>query len=227
MALQSGQHGDGDGDRIFLVGFSRGAYTVRSVAGVMSHCGIPRYLPDGSPLRRDPKSIHKLAEHAIKDVYQFCPSCNRRETRGYWQFLMETRDAIAAQFRKLCGCALVTSGVELANVVPYFIGVFDTVAALGHKYLGPALVALGVAILLGPHYLGDVLEPIFPWAGWAARILSYLGVATRCPNERLLFYEDHVGFSKYSTSARRTCDLIQGCFCISPEMMPSHPALMR
>ena len=167
-----------DGDRIFLVGFSRGAYTVRSVAGVMSHCGIPRHLPDGSPLRRDPSSIHKLAEHAVKDVYQFCPSYNRRETRGYWQFLMETRDAIAGQFRKQYACSLVANGVEQANVVPYFIGVFDTVAALGHKYLGPALVALGVAILLGLHYVGGVLEPIFPWAGWAAWILSYFGVAT-------------------------------------------------
>jgi uncharacterized protein (DUF2235 family) len=28
-------------DRIFLVGFSRGAYTVRSLGGVMSYCGAP------------------------------------------------------------------------------------------------------------------------------------------------------------------------------------------
>jgi len=28
-----------DGDRVFLIGFSRGAYTVRSLAGVMSYCG--------------------------------------------------------------------------------------------------------------------------------------------------------------------------------------------
>jgi hypothetical protein len=166
-----------EGDRIFLIGFSRGAYTVRSVAGVMSYCGIPRHLPDGSPLRRDSKSIRKLAEHAVKNVYQFCPSYNRKETRGYRQFLMETRDAIAAQFRKRYGCSLVASGAEQANVVPYFIGVFDTVAALGHKYLGPALVVLGVAALFGLHFVGGVLEPTFPWAGWAARILSYVGVA--------------------------------------------------
>ena len=48
---------------------------------------------------------------------------------------METRDATAAQFRKKYGCSLVANGVEQANVVPYFIGVFDTVAALGHKYM--------------------------------------------------------------------------------------------
>jgi hypothetical protein len=43
----------------------------------MTYCGVPRHMPDGSPLRRDPKSIHKLAEHAVKDVYQFCPSYSR------------------------------------------------------------------------------------------------------------------------------------------------------
>jgi hypothetical protein len=166
-----------EGDRIFLVGFSRGAYTVRSVAGVMSSCGVPRHMPDGSPLRRDPKSIHKLAEHAVKDVYQFCPSYSRKIT-GYSQFLLETRDAISAQFRQQYGSSVVVEGVERANVFPYFIGVFDTVAALGHKYLGPALVAFGIALLFGLHWLGNVLEPVFPWAGWAAWILSYLGVAT-------------------------------------------------
>lgn len=166
-----------EGDRIFLIGFSRGAYTVRSVAGVMTYCGIPRHMPDGSPLRRDPKSIHKLAEHAVKDVYQFCPSYSRKKSGGYRQFLLETRDAIAAQFRQQYGSSLVANGVERANVFPYFIGVFDTVAALGHKYLGPALVAAGIALLIGLHWGGGALEPFFPWAGWAARILSYLGVA--------------------------------------------------
>ena len=116
-----------EGDRIFLIGFSRGAYTVRSVAGGMTHCGVPRHMPDGSPLRRDPKSIHKLAEHAVKDVYQFCPSYSRK-ILGYRQFLLKTRDAIATQFRQHYGSTTTVNGAEHANVFPYFIGVFDTVA---------------------------------------------------------------------------------------------------
>ena len=95
-----------------MIGFNRGAYTVRSVAGLMSYCGIPRHLHDGAQLRRDPKSVHKHAEHGVKDVYQFCPSHNRKDIRGHGQFLMETRDAIAAQFRKQYGSSLVTNGVE-------------------------------------------------------------------------------------------------------------------
>ncbi len=163
-----------EGDRIYLIGFSRGAYTVRSVAGVMAYCGIPRRLPDGSPLRRDPKSIHELAEHAVKHVYQFCPSYSRKDPNGYRQFLLKARDAIAAEFRRQYGSSQTVGAVEQANVFPYFIGVFDTVAALGHKYLGLALVALGIALLIAVHWLGSV----FPWAAWGAWVLSYIGLAT-------------------------------------------------
>ncbi|UGX91764.1 DUF2235 domain-containing protein [Bradyrhizobium barranii subsp. barranii] len=166
-----------EGDRIFLLGFSRGAYTVRSVAGVLSQCGIPRNMPDGSALRRDPKSIHELAEHAVKDVYQFCPSYSRKDAHGYWKFLMDTRAAIAADFRRQHGSSKTVNNIEQANVVPYFIGVFDTVAALGHKYLGRALFGLCAAILIGVHFLGVWLEPTYPWAGHLTRDLSYFGVA--------------------------------------------------
>src|SRR5258706_5957038 len=43
------------GDRISLIGFSRGAYTVRSLAGVISYCRIPRQLSGCTPLRLDPE----------------------------------------------------------------------------------------------------------------------------------------------------------------------------
>ncbi|HYW30081.1 MAG TPA: DUF2235 domain-containing protein [Gemmatimonas sp.] len=36
------------GDELFLFGFSRGAYTVRSVAGMVRKCGIPRRLESGA-----------------------------------------------------------------------------------------------------------------------------------------------------------------------------------
>ncbi|MBR0838865.1 DUF2235 domain-containing protein [Bradyrhizobium liaoningense] len=104
-----------EGDRIFLIGFSRGADTVRSVAGVMTNCGEPRHMPNGSPLRRDPKGIHKWAEHAAKDVYNFCPSSSRNIV-GHRQFLLATRDAIAAQFRQRYGSTITVNGAEHANV---------------------------------------------------------------------------------------------------------------
>jgi len=166
-----------EGDRIFLVGFSRGAYTVRSLAGVMSCCGIPKHLPDGSPIRRDPKSVHRLAKHAVKNVYQFCPSYRRAESHPYYDFLLKTRDDIARKYRNLHGSSMIVEGIEQPNVLPYFIGVFDTVAALGHKYLGPALCALGVLLLAAFYWLGHELEPSHPRLAWSASILGNLGLA--------------------------------------------------
>ena len=163
-----------EGDRIFLFGFSRGAYTVRSLAGVMAYCGIPRRLPGGGPLRLDPKGSRDLAEHAVKDVYQFCSSYNRKGAGPYRSFLLQTRDVIAARFRADHGCSTVTDGVEQANVFPYFIGAFDTVAALGNKWLAPVLILAVAAIPVGLHYLGAFLEPTYPWAGWLTRYLGYL-----------------------------------------------------
>src|ERR1700732_2496582 len=60
-----------DGDRIFLIGFSRGAYTVRSLAAVIACCGMPRHLPGGGALPMDVKGSISLAETAVKSVYQF------------------------------------------------------------------------------------------------------------------------------------------------------------
>jgi uncharacterized protein (DUF2235 family) len=39
-------HDYSDGDQIFLFGFSRGAYTARSVAGMLAACGLPTNLTD-------------------------------------------------------------------------------------------------------------------------------------------------------------------------------------
>jgi hypothetical protein len=45
------------GDRIFLFGFSRGAYTVRSVAGVINLCGVPIKDAEGKPIPRAGRAL--------------------------------------------------------------------------------------------------------------------------------------------------------------------------
>ena len=47
-------------DRIFLFGFSRGAYTVRCVAAVVALCGIPTRNLDGSKLPLDKAGSRKV-----------------------------------------------------------------------------------------------------------------------------------------------------------------------
>ncbi len=146
-----------DGDRVYLVGFSRGAYTVRTLAGVMAHCGIPRNLPENKPLALDDAGSQKLAEHAVKDVYQFCPSYDRSKIGQYGSFLMDTRAAIAAKFRAEHGCNDHATDHETANVFPYCIGVFDTVAALGHGGLSIAVIGAIAFVAAGSPLVAEAL----------------------------------------------------------------------
>jgi hypothetical protein len=115
----------------------------------------------------DPKGSRALAERAVKDVYQFCSSYNRATVGPYKQFLLDTRGAIAKKFRSEHGSAAGVGNEEKANVFPYFIGVFDTVAALGHKGLKWLVIAI---VLISPFIASFVISflsyaPHFPYLG--------------------------------------------------------------
>src|SRR5260370_2829361 len=128
----------GPDDRICVLGFSRGAYTVRCLAAVLSMCGVPTTMADGkTPLRRDAKSIKKIANEAVKNVYQHVSSPADEKYVGQ-------RKAIALRFRRKYNSDV--AGIPNAN--PYFIGVFDTVASLGSYRLSAAMVAGAAALLL-------------------------------------------------------------------------------
>ncbi len=65
------------GDHIFLFGFSRGAYTVRCLAGVLANCGIPTRLEGPGPMKYDEGTARRLATIAVKKVYQHTASVPR------------------------------------------------------------------------------------------------------------------------------------------------------
>jgi hypothetical protein len=75
------------GDRVFLFGFSRGAYTVRSAAGAMALCGVPPGLPkvtrwqDFRAHLHDP-AVRAIAEEAVRKVYQTYQDSDLRARRG-------------------------------------------------------------------------------------------------------------------------------------------------
>jgi uncharacterized protein (DUF2235 family) len=133
-------------DRIFLFGFSRGAYTVRCLASVICLCGIPTKEGDG-PLKRDLATTYKIAKRAVKSVYQHVSS--PRDKQFYDQ-----REALAKQFRKI----YVAGDDAAPNVYPFFIGVFDTVASLSNTgSLIIIAIAYGIiisAIAYGLTFLG-------------------------------------------------------------------------
>lgn len=149
------------GDRIFLFGFSRGAYTVRCLAAVLALCGVPTRMADGSPLRRDITTTTRIAREAVKKVYQHVSS---PKDKAY----LAQRAALAKRFRERHG----SDSNGAANAVPFFIGVFDTVAALGSYTLSTALVGGGAIAIAALSYLQSLF--LFPFL---STFLTSLGFA--------------------------------------------------
>jgi len=176
------------GDRIFLFGFSRGAYTVRCVGGVLALCGVPTTMKDGSPLGRDPRSTRAIANEAVKKVYQHVSSPKDEK-------YLKQREALAARFRAQHGSDVNGS----ANEVPYFIGVFDTVAALGSLSL---LVLLGSLALLVIFFASGVLSLValsFQTWFWALVICAVVAAGVGYLRTYLKFAIGLEGYSFWET----------------------------
>jgi hypothetical protein len=156
------------GDRIYLFGFSRGAYTVRCLGGVLGLCGVPTTMKDGTPLRRDPQTTRAIAAEAVRHVYQHVSSPKDERYLGQ-------RNALAARFR-----AQHDSDADgKANAVPYFIGVFDTVAALGSPGL-LLVLALGAVLLMAvaSGLLALLAQTFWFWFGSLVAVATVLaGIA--------------------------------------------------
>lgn len=142
------------GDRIYLFGFSRGAYTARSVAGVLNLCGVPSHDASGAPLPRSGKALRAIAEEAVCKVYDHGAGKPRADFE-------DEREELARRFRRIYG----SGDYNTATVHPYFIGLFDAVAALGLPGLPRlALIAGLLTITSGATWLfAKVVERITDW----------------------------------------------------------------
>lgn len=150
------------GDRIFLFGFSRGAYTVRCVAGVLALCGVPVQLGDSQPMKYDGGTVRRLAREAVKKVYQHTASANPARATARQNELLEQRQELARKFREKYG---VNLDGEKSNY-PYFIGVFDTVAAVASVGSLVVLVIAALVIAAALSWLLWMFYPSYtPWFG--------------------------------------------------------------
>jgi len=126
------------GDRVYLFGFSRGAYTARCVANVLNLCGVPSHDGSGDPLPPSGLKLRKIAEEAVYKIYEHGSGRERAK------FELE-REELARRFRAKYDCSgRGLDGEEQGNVAPTFIGVFDTVAALGGVIVRRILMALAL-----------------------------------------------------------------------------------
>lgn len=127
------------GDRIFLFGFSRGAYTVRTVAGVINLCGVPIKDGEGKPIPRAGRALRKIADEAVHYVYEHGAGRDRAKYEP-------EREEKARRFRVKYGTGDdETKHNVRGNAPPYFIGVFDTVAALGASGIKRAAILIFAA----------------------------------------------------------------------------------
>lgn len=154
------------GDQVLVFGFSRGAYTARSVANVMNLCGVPTQMPDGSPMPKQGPALRKIASDAVKYVYNHGAGKPRSDDPYFTH-----REEKARRFRKKYGSnAEGEKAAEQGNIQPTFIGVFDTVAALGN---------VKVNILVYGSFAGLILLNILGWLlSWSLSVKALLaGVA--------------------------------------------------
>lgn len=100
------------GDELYLFGFSRGAYTVRSLAGLIASCGI---------LRREELDW-------VPNAYSL-----------YRRLDGPDREAMALELQTLKGHGQTSENPETSDIRIHFLGVWDTVGALGIPNISSAL----------------------------------------------------------------------------------------
>ena len=113
-----------DGDKIYLFGFSRGAYTARSLAGLIGRVG---------------GLLNKLDMDLFPFVWRLFRSKEHRDVLGSWSRARIQQASAAAFSDKELGDSrgrLTEALLEIRPTPIFFIGVWDTVGALGVPF-GP------------------------------------------------------------------------------------------
>ncbi|MGE3151887.1 MAG: DUF2235 domain-containing protein [Nitrospiraceae bacterium] len=115
------------GDRIYLFGFSRGAYTVRALSGMIEYCGI--------------LDINKVGHESLKQRIHHCWTAFRQEAfqRVTKQARRDNRpadDPLTEDCRRREDFGAVIDGQCVPNgvVTIEFVGVWDTVGAVGAPF---------------------------------------------------------------------------------------------
>ncbi|MBI4989381.1 MAG: DUF2235 domain-containing protein [Rhodocyclales bacterium] len=146
------------GDRIFLFGFSRGAFQVRSLSGLLFHCGLLK--PEFSGFAPE---LFKLYEKERKRRQQ-------DDTRPRWQ--------IDQNIAKLKTDGLIHDPEQFRI---HFLGVWDTVAALGLPMWGWSFELFGIRTKYHDTTLVPIIEHAYHAVAMDEERSSFMPVLLRRP----------------------------------------------
>lgn len=158
-----------------MFGFSRGAYTARCVANLISLCGIPTTDGDGNLFPKHTSKTRAIAHEAVVKVYEYGAG-------GAAKIHFKAKHELGRRFRIKYG----SGDGHGANVYPYFVGVFDTVASLGSKgiirfLISAFLTLLALGAIASLSYLASWLLPLSYWVSFGvigSLSLLYVGWRT-------------------------------------------------
>jgi hypothetical protein len=128
---------------------------------VMNLCGIPTKDAAGNPIPRWGKALRAIVDEAVHTVYEHGAGHPRAKFE-------DEREEQARRFRIKYGTQDDPVKNERGDVVPYFIGVFDTVAALGSTGIKKvSMIGIAAIVSLGIAYLVSWLVSwLFSWPLW-------------------------------------------------------------
>lgn len=152
------------GHRIYLFGFSRGAYCVRCVAHLLEKTGIPTQQ-NGRPLSLEPRTLRRLAKQAVKTIYRL------GLPRPDWDKAERDAAAFIESHASETGSA--------TGVTPYAICIFDTVAAVGWRHFADSWLTKKLPFVASNYDMH--FSPSVPFARHAMAIDEYRRDFERVP----------------------------------------------
>ena len=154
------------GDRIYLCGFSRGASIVRAFAGMLHTCGLLN-IYDASGNRKNRREIQKLIDQAIL------------------AYRKRRKDAAIAEAYKREHAVKDDEFAPEGSLKIHFIGVWDTVSALGFPQDWSILINKSFA------FLDKLTEEIWPHHYYNFRLnddIAYACQALAIDDQRETFF---------------------------------------
>ena len=125
--------------------------------------GIPTQIPDGKLIPRHGPGLRKIAEGAVKFVYNHGTGKPRAQNP-----YLRHREELGRRFRHKYSSAPLVGDDNQDNVQPTFIGVFDTVASLRTAVV--RTLVWGLTIAVGAAFIAGIM------LGWSLLLVIPLGV---------------------------------------------------